>query len=113
MRQPPRIEVHASKAEDGDARVEEDDRGLETVVEGDQEVVHNHKVAGVVLADDDDGGDDEVVAVADDRIQDVAEAVADHTYVAGVVEVAQKDPGEVVGAGADVDVDVYGRTLFF
>jgi hypothetical protein len=104
--------VHASKAEDGDARVEEDDRGLETVVEGDQEVVHNHKVAGVVLADDDDG-DDEVVVVADNRIQDVAEVVVDHTYVAGVVEVAQKDPGEAVGADADADVDVYGRTLFF
>ena len=109
--------MHASKAEDGDARVEEDDRGLETVVEGDQEVVHNHKVAGVVLADDD--GDDKVVAVADDRIQDVAEVVVDHTYVAGVVEVAHKDPGEVAHkdpgevAGADADADVYGRTLFF
>jgi hypothetical protein len=97
--------LHASKAEEGDARVEEDDRGLEMVVEGDQEVVHNHKVVGVVLEDDGDDevvvladDDDEVVVAADDRSQDVVEAVADHTYVAGVVEVA---------------VDVYGRTLFF
>lgn len=91
--------------------MEEDDRGLEMVVEGDQEVVHNHKVVGVVLAVDDgddevvvlvDDGDEVVEAVADDRSQDVVEVVADHTYVAGVVEVA-----------VDVDVDVYGRTLFF
>lgn len=49
---------------------------------------------------------DEEVVVADDRSQDGMEAVADHTYVAAVVEVARKDP-EVV------DADIYGRTLFF
>ncbi|KAE8056010.1 hypothetical protein FH972_012813 [Carpinus fangiana] len=45
-KEPPRIEVHASKAEDGDARVEEVGMDLETAVEGGQEVVHNHKGGG-------------------------------------------------------------------
>lgn len=98
--------MHASWEEEGGARAEEDDRGLEMVVEVDHEVEDDdvvHKVVGVALVDDGDD-DDKVVAVEEDKIQDVV--VADHICAAVVVVV---DVGLVV----EVDVDVYEKAFFF
>lgn len=87
---------------------DEDDKGLQNRkvvgVEGDQVVVHSHKVVGVVLVDDGD-----VAVGVEDRIQEVvAEVEEDHKYSGAVeVEVGRKDP-EV-----EVEVDVYGKALFF
>jgi hypothetical protein len=99
--------VHASRVEEGGARAEEDDRGLEMVVEVDHEVEDDdvvHKVVGVALVDDGDD-DDVVVAVGEDKIQDVV--VADH--ICAVVAVVVVDVGLVV----EVDVDVYEKAFFF
>ncbi len=90
--------MHASRVEEGGARAEEDDRGLEMVVEVDHEVEDDdvvHKVVGVALMDDGDN-DDVVVAVEEeDKIQDVV--VADH----------------ICAAVVEVDVDVYEKAFFF
>lgn len=83
--------------------MEEDDKGLEMVVEVDHEVEDGvvHRVVGVVQVDDDDD-DDEVVVVAEDKIQDVEEAAVDR-----ICEVAVADVGPVV------EVDVYEKAYFF
>ena len=87
--------------EEGGTKVEEDDKGLEMVVEVDHEVEDGvvHRVVGVVQVDDDD---DEVVVVAEDKIQDVEEAAVDR-----ICEVAVADVGPVV------EVDVYEKAYFF
>lgn len=79
--------MRASRAEEGGTKVEEDDKGLEMVVEVDHEVEDGvvHRVVGVVQVDDDD--DDEVVVVEEDKIQDVEEAVVDRVCVVAVADV--------------------------
>ncbi|KAF5479949.1 hypothetical protein F2P56_000730 [Juglans regia] len=91
---------------------EEDDKGLQNRkvvgVEGDQVVVHSHKVVGVVLVDDGD-----MAVGVEDRIQDVVEEA--RKYLAAVA-VGRKDPGVAVEVGRkdlEVEVDVYGKALFF